>query len=143
MNDKIDRFVNEHFFLSNYYDAPIKVYGISYKNNEAAFQASKSLDPAVRMVFSNLSSSEAKKKGRAITLRKDWESVKVQIMKDLIHAKFEQNPDLREKLLKTGDVYLEEGNDWGDRIWGTVNGIGANLLGRILMEERESIRNQK
>ena len=140
MSHRICKFEKEFFFLSNYYNAPVEFAGITYKNNEAAFQASKSLDYSVRMEFSDLSSSEAKKKGREINLRKDWESVKVQIMKDLIHAKFEQNLDLQKKLIQTGDAYLEEGNDWGDRIWGTVEGNGANLLGHILMEEREVIK---
>lgn len=61
-------------------------------------------------------------------------------MKDVVEAKFSQNPDLAKKLLETEDAYLEEGNDWGDRIWGTVNGIGANNLGRILMEVREILK---
>lgn len=42
-------------------------------------------------------------------------------MEELVRAKFTQNPDLADKLLATGDAHLEEGNTWGDRIWGTVN----------------------
>lgn len=140
MNNNIYKFEGDLFFLSNYYSAPVVYEGITYRNNEAAFQANKSVDRSVQMTFSKLSAPEAKKKGRDINLRKDWENVKVQIMKEIVHAKFEQNPLLREKLLQTGDAYLEEGNDWGDRIWGTVDGKGANLLGIILMEERECLR---
>ena len=44
------------------------------------------------------------------------------------------------KVLATGDAYLEEGNTWGDRIWGTVNGSGANRLGFILMQIRAEIK---
>lgn len=51
-------------------------------------------------------------------MRKDWESVKFSIMKDLVKAKFTQNPDLARKLLATDDAHLEEDNTWGDRIWG-------------------------
>ena len=61
-------------------------------------------------------------------------------MREIVEAKFEQNPQLREMLLATGDAYLEEGNTWGDRTWGTVNGVGANNLGRILMDVREGLR---
>lgn len=73
-------------------------------------------------------------------LRKDWENIKISEMAKIVHEKFEQNPDLAEKLLLTGNAYLEEGSTWGDRVWGTVNGKGANNLGRILMNEREKIR---
>ena len=87
--------------------------------------------------FKDLNASEAKKLGRQITLRKDWEDVKIRIMQEIVTAKFEQHPDLANKLLDTKDAYLEEGNTWGDRIWGTVDGKGANNLGIILMSERE------
>ena len=43
-------------------------------------------------------------------------------------------------MIETGDEYLEEGNTWGDRIWGTVNGKGQNNLGKILMRVREELR---
>jgi hypothetical protein len=62
-------------------------------------------------------------------------------MGEIVRAKFEQNPNLAEKLLSTQDAYLEEGNTWGDRTWGTVNGAGANHLGRILMEIRNEMYN--
>ena len=64
-------------------------------------------------------------------------------MKEIVTAKFEQNEDLQQKLLDTGNAYLEEGNTWGDRVWGTVNGAGANNLDKILMEVRENIRLEK
>ena len=84
--------------------------------------------------------TEAKNLGRTVNLRKDWENIKIGEMAKIIHEKFNQNPDLADKLLLTGDSYLEEGNTWGDRVWGTVNGKGANNLGRILMSEREKIK---
>lgn len=133
----INAFRNEYFFLSNFYEAPITYCGITYRNNEAAFQAQKCKSRVEQMCFANLSPAEAKKLGRRIELRKDWEDVKISIMREIVSAKFNQNPDLSKKLIETGDEYLEEGNDWGDRIWGTVDGKGANNLGRILMEERE------
>ena len=38
------------------------------------------------------------------------------------------------------DEYLEEGNNWGDKVWGTVNGEGENNLGKILMRVRKELR---
>lgn len=73
-------------------------------------------------------------------MRKDWEAVKVRIMEEIVRAKFTQNTELADKLLATGDAYLEEGNTWDDRIWGTVNSSGANRLGVILMQIRAEIK---
>ena len=60
-------------------------------------------------------------------------------MYEIVLAKFTQNPDLKEKLLATGDESLEEGNTWGDTIWGTVDGVGENRLGKILMRVRDEL----
>ncbi|MDE7478548.1 MAG: NADAR family protein, partial [Lachnospiraceae bacterium] len=75
-----------------------------------------------------------------VKLRHDWEKVKFDIMYEICKAKFSQNEELREKLIATGKVRLEEGNTWGDKIWGTVNGKGQNNLGKILMRVREELR---
>lgn len=61
-------------------------------------------------------------------------------MEEIVREKFTQNTELADKLLATGDAYLEEGNTWGDRIWGTVNGSGANRLGVILMQIRAELK---
>ena len=135
----INSFRENYYFLSNFYEAPVEWEGIKYLNNEAAFQSAKVFGNE-RLKFANLNASEAKKLGRTVNLRKDWENVKIDIMKDIVRCKFIQNEDLAEKLLATGNEYLEEGNTWGDKIWGTVNGSGANNLGKILMEVREELR---
>ena len=137
---KIDLFRGEYFFLSNFYEAPVEYEGLTYQNSEAAFQAQKCTDPKEREAFTTMNPSEAKKAGRTVTLRKDWEDVKIAVMTGVVKAKFEQNPDLAEMLLATKDAYLEEGNNWGDRVWGTVNGEGANNLGLILMNTRKFLQ---
>jgi len=139
---KIDLFRNEHFFLSNFYEAPVEYEGLTYQNSEAAYQAQKCADPKDREAFTAMNPAEAKKAGRAVTLRKDWEDVKIAVMTGVVRAKFEQNSDLAEMLLATKDAYLEEGNDWGDRVWGTVNGEGANNLGIILMDTRRFLQSK-
>lgn len=139
---KIDSFRGEYNFLSNFYEAPVEVYGLKYQNSEAAFQAQKTLNFAMRQRFTTMNPTEAKRMGKMIILRDDWEDVKLQIMLDVVRAKFSQNPELAQKLVETGDLYLEEGNTWGDRTWGTVNGSGANWLGLILMKVREEMQNE-
>ena len=64
-------------------------------------------------------------------------------MKDIVRAKFSQNEELAKKLLATNDEYLIEGNTWGDRFWGTVNGEGRNQLGIILMQVRDELRAER
>ncbi|MGX8680786.1 MAG: NADAR family protein, partial [bacterium] len=87
----------------------------------------------------------AKKKGRRVLLRDDWEQVKDRIMEEIVLAKFQQNPELKAQLLATGDAMLEEGNQWHDDYWGVDlrTGRGQNRLGRILMKVRLELQNVK
>lgn len=135
----INSFTNEYYFLSNYSDSEFVYDGIQYQNAESAFQSQKCANKEDRKQFSKLNSTEARKLGRKVSLRKDWESVKVNEMRKIVKEKFLQNPDLQKKLIETNSEYLEEGNTWGDRLWGTVDGCGANLLGQILMELRDEL----
>lgn len=135
----IGEFKGEFYFLSNFYESDVTYGGITYRNNEAAFQAQKTTNKFIRMKFHQLNPSDAKKLGRQVQLREDWEQIKDQVMYEICKAKFEQNPDLRAKLLATGDEILVEGNTWGDRIWGAVYGVGENRLGRILMRVRSEL----
>lgn len=140
---KIDSFLGKYFFLSNFYNkAPFEYNGMRFQNSEAAFQAAKSSSYSERTAFTTLDPREAKKRGREIELRKDWEDVKVQIMEDVIRAKFAQNKPLRVRLIETGDAELVEGNSWGDTFWGAdaVTGKGENHLGKILMKIRDECR---
>jgi ribA/ribD-fused uncharacterized protein len=87
---------------------------------------------------------KAKRLGRAITLRTDWETVKYDIMLMGLRLKF-CDKELREKLRKTGDEMLVEGNYWHDNIWGDCscdackNRPGRNELGKLLMQVRNEI----
>lgn len=138
MPKEINEFRGEYRFLSNFWSCPVNYDGITYQNTEAAFQAQKCIDPADRARFAGLNPSEAKRLGRRVKLRSDWETVKDQIMCQVVQAKFTQNPDLMAKLKATGDAILIEGNTWGDRYWGVCRGAGQNKLGRILMALRDA-----
>lgn len=55
-------------------------------------------------------------------MRKDWDEVKVSIMKRLLREKFDtEHPRLREKLLETGNLKLVE-NSPRDWFWGYWKG---------------------
>ncbi len=68
--------------------------------------------------------------------RKGWEGIRLSVMEDVQMAKFKQYPELREKLLATGDAELIYNNDCGDAYWGIYEGTGENNLGKILMKVR-------
>jgi len=141
MASKIDSFRGEFAFLSNFWYASFKHGKRTFMTVEHGYQALKAVDPKERIwVASAPTPLIAKRRGREIVLRKDWESVKLDIMYQLVLAKFVQNEDLAEKLLATGDAILVEGNDWGDRFWGKVDGEGKNHLGKILMQVRKELR---
>ena len=142
---KIDSFRGKYFFLSNFYPAPVMYKGLTYQNNEAAFQAQKTFSPELQTTFTTLAPSDAKRKGRHVRLRQDWEQVKDRIMEEIVRAKFIQNPKLKEQLLSTGDAILIEGNTWNDRYWGVDarSGIGENHLGKILMKVRSELSEAK
>lgn len=135
----INSFVGKYRFLSNFYQCGVTFEDIAYDNAEAAFQAQKCEDYDDRRRFVGLNPSEAKRLGRRVKLRPDWELIKDSVMYDVVLAKFRQNRNLREKLLQTGSATLVEGNDWGDRYWGQVNGVGRNQLGKTLMHIRENL----
>lgn len=137
----INNFRGQFGFLSNMHDSIIIYQDITYMNAEAAFQSMKTLNIAIRKTFTDLSGPKAKRKGKSVKLRKDWNDVREEIMYEIVKAKFIQNPLLLRKLLATGNELLEEGNIWGDKFWGTVNGIGENKLGLILMMIRDELRN--
>lgn len=139
----IDSFTNEFGFLSNFYEAPIYVDGKSYRSVEHAYQAHKTLDQdSQKLIREAKTPGIAKKLGKSVKLRPDWESVKIDLMRTFVRKKFE-NPFLRPLLLATDNAELIEGNTWNDREWGVCRGEGKNLLGKILEEIREEIKNEE
>ncbi|MDO4629258.1 MAG: NADAR family protein [Planctomycetia bacterium] len=141
MSNAILEFKGEYHFLDNFYPAPVTWEGITYPTSEHAFQAAKTFDNDFRLQLAQVESPfRAKKMGRAVNLRTDWEERKYDLMEEIVLAKFHQNPDLAEKLIATGDTHLEEGNHHNDTTWGTVDGVGKNWLGKILMSVREKIK---
>ena len=142
MSAVIDSFKGEHDWLSNFYNCPVHFEGLNFSNTEAAFQAAKTLNMEEREKFVGLSPLIAKRKGRRVELRSDWEAVKIEVMREVLRCKFSQNPELKQKLLDTGDSELIESNNWNDRIWGVCRGKGQNHLGRLLMELRAELKGE-
>lgn len=139
----ISRFSDEYSYLSNFYPYRMIFNGLVFENAEAAFQAQKVIDYLEQLRFCGIDASTAKKLGRKVVLRSDWEAVKDDVMLDVVREKFYQNPDLAHRLLDTGYAALIEGNTWGDRYWGMCGGQGQNKLGYILMRIRAEIEWEK
>ncbi len=149
----IDRFNEQYFFLSNFFAVAhgIMLDGERYNTVEAAYQAAKTLDlgwrAKIRMLYHP---RDAKRMGKRVPMREDWEQVKLQIMEDLLRQKFTDSW-LREHLIETHPQELIEGNTWGDKFWGAVweyvylpestreygRWVGENHLGKLLMKIRK------
>lgn len=127
-------------YLSNFYHAPMKIGSRVWNTVENAYQAAKTSDRDLREKIRNASPSEAKKIGSQVEVRPEWDSIRVQVMRECLWAKFTQNGGLATRLLSTGEAYLEETNTWGDRFWGVCGGVGENTLGQLLMETRKRLR---
>ena len=127
-------------FLSNFHPSTVYVDKKPYPTVEHAYQAAKTLDAGSKEVIRKAKSpGEAKKLGRGVQLRPDWDLVKVDLMRDFLRQKFD-SPFLRHQLLETGDAELVYGNTWNDRFWGVCRGSGLNWLGKILTELRDEFR---
>ena len=139
---KIQSFIGEYSFLSNF--APITVTWPSSSNSilqwptaEHAFQASKTLNHEDKLeIYKCDTPGRAKRIGRQVELRLDWEDKKISIMRGIIISKFVGSHIAMFDLLNTGNAELIEENHWGDCFWGVCNGKGRNELGKILMEVR-------
>ena len=130
--------------FSNFSRHPITLDGHEWPTTEHYFQAKKfegtSHEDELRKASSAM---EVARKGRERNrpLRSDWEQVKDDIMRKAVRAKFTQHLDLRETLLSTGDAVLVE-HTVNDSYWGDGgDGSGKNMLGKILVEIREELKN--
>ncbi len=147
-DNAIASFTGPNRYLSNFDVSEVEFEGMKYPTVEHAFQAAKTLDSFEReRVLKAPTPGQAKRIGRLVTLRSDWEDVKIEVMEDLVYKKFSTHKDIQKKLLLTKDRELIEGNDWGDTFWGKVQVAsgaleGENHLGKILMRVRERLRKE-
>jgi ribA/ribD-fused uncharacterized protein len=137
---QVKGFFGNYRFLSNYELGSVLYDGIIYPSSENAYQAAKSFDIEIRKKFINVSPNESKKMAKTILIREDWEEVKYGIMYNIVLDKFIRNRELGDKLIETGDKYLEETNHWKDITWVVCDGVGKNWLGKILMDVRTDIK---
>jgi ribA/ribD-fused uncharacterized protein len=136
-------FVVEYRWLSNFFPCRVEWEGRVYGSAEVAFHSAK-YPAAERDAFTKLDAEQARKLSRTKPYDKAaWEARKLRTMREIVWAKFSQNPELAKKLLATGDRYLEETNWWGDKVWGVYQGEGENLTGKVLMDTRARLTKER
>ena len=145
----IKKFEGKYRFLSNFYPSRIEFVHVNERGDitgvwaptvEHAYQSLKTenLNECLK-VLSAHTPGEAKNLGRKVTMRPDWDNIKLPVMENLLKRKFSDNV-LKEQLLNTKDEELIEGNYWNDTYWGVCRGVGQNNLGKLLMKVRNEIR---
>lgn len=135
---KIDKFEGVYRFLSNFTPCQVTWEGELYPSVEHAYQSAKTTDGVWRKkIQAAPTAAAAKKMGKRVPLRSDWNNVRIGIMETLLREKFTWDEDLCKALLATGEDELIEGNWWGDTFWGICRGEGENVLGKLLMKIRQ------
>jgi len=145
-NEVIGRFIGPYRWLSNFWPVQVEYRGYIFPTVEHAYQAAKTEDgddKAFFMIQRASTPGAAKRLGRNVKVRDDWEGIKVGVMHSLLLQKFAPGTDLANKLVATYPSYIEEGNPWGDTFWGKCKGKGMNMLGLQLMGIRLKLRAQQ
>jgi ribA/ribD-fused uncharacterized protein len=136
----IKGFFGDYQWLSNFHISPVNYSGLLYPSSECAYQASK-VQKEYRHNFQTCTPYQSKKLWKNYPLvdksAKEWDNRKYEVMEIIVFNKF-INEELKQKLLSTGDKYLEETNHWKDSFYGVdINLGGQNQLGKILMKIRD------
>lgn len=134
--------------FSNLYRRPIEFEGEVFATSEHAYQAGKARKPEVRRWLMEAPSPSLLAMAAHGLYYWDvapgWSKFKFDRMRKVLAAKYTQHDDLRSLLLSTGEHQLIESatvdNDV-NRLWGEVNGVGQNMLGKMLMDLRSEMRN--
>jgi len=141
-------FRDENSFLSNFYPAKIvSKTGKVWPTAEHLFHACKTLDKEEVETIRKHPIKGLRSAGRKVTLRENWDKIKLDIMRRIVNAKFAQHPDLMAKLRAIKGLICED-NYWHDNFWGNcrcdrcINKQSENHLGRILMDIRDANQNR-
>lgn len=134
----------EYGWLSNFWRSSQTINNIEYPTNEHYYQSQKARDLEIKKWITNAPNPYlAMKAGRSLRegkeLRHDWNNRKVQTMLIGLREKFNQNAELKQKLLDTGDSILHEDSPI-DMFWGKK---GKDLLGKLIVRVRKEIRQEE
>ncbi len=132
-------------YLANYSDYGFMVDGVYYPTAEHFYQASKFDNPEIiQKILSCKTAREAASVGRDRNNKRidHFKDIKLDKMYQAVYEKFQQNPDIRKKLIETGDEEIREMTDQ-ESYWGVGPQLdGENHMGEILMRVREELKKQ-
>jgi ribA/ribD-fused uncharacterized protein len=138
----IESFSGPFANFSNFAPCEVELWKRVYPSVEHAYQSAKNNgEEWKKFCQSDVTAGKVKQATKHVVLIKEWEDIKVQLMRNLVWQKFNKEP-FRTLLLSTNDSYIQEGNWWGDTFWGVnlKTGFGKNVLGYILMEIRAALK---
>lgn len=140
----------DYGWLSNFHRAEEIVDGIKYPTNEHYYQSMKVVTtdlkerirlcekPVQAMILGRQLHGDPTMTGKVVP-PDDWTRQKVGVMLTGLRAKFTQNPELRRKLIDTGDALLIEDSPT-DMFWGGKLEGSMNMLGLCLMQVRKELQ---
>lgn len=135
----------EFYVFSNFSSFKLEWKGEVWMTSEHAYHSEKFDNEKILQLLRNSRSAHDAMKiayAHKEEYKKDWDDIKLSVMKDILHAKVAQHPYVKKKLLESGDKELVE-NSWRDDFWGWgPNKGGANHLGKLWMELRNEVRSQ-
>lgn len=143
-------FQSHHSPLSNLFIAPIRRNGILYRSAEHAYQHAKALickdSLAAQAILNEISPYDAMYIGKGIQSTREWDSLQLQTMEEILRIKLEQVPEFRDCLKSTANHSLVENTSssyWGAGTTYNAESIfnncypGKNHLGKLLEKIRE------
>ena len=146
-------FQSHYAYLSNMFPCVIKDDGITYKSAEHYYSADMARfhdrQDLIDDIIEAQDGYEAKRIVKNIKKKEEWQDAKIKVMRKIINLKFEQNDNLRDRLLGlTGFLYEATKADLDFACGMTLsqtkdickdNITGKNMLGVILCEYRDNI----
>lgn len=145
--ERVCFYEQDFYVLSNFSAFNVLIWGLRFQTAEHAYHWKKFAgynDDVARWIFYAHSAHHAFKVAQAHkgTRQPDWDSIKVDVMREILREKVTQHDYVERKLAATGSRELVE-NSWRDDFWGWgPNRDGQNMLGKLWMEVREWVKNQ-
>lgn len=145
-------FDSPHSKLSNMFRCSVVIQNQCFSSTEQAYQWAKATkhneNKTAELIKKEADVYFVKKAGGRVKANEAWDRMKLQLMEELVMAKFSQNSELREYLINTKDLLLHESTR--DTFWGCGSAMyapdarnnktmGKDQMGKILMKVRKSL----
>jgi len=145
---RIHKIDEEWGIFSNFGHTPIVVEGVTFDTSERLFQLMKFKDeePVKAIYYKKGNPKMTTKHWEKSYRREDWGKMIVDAMKFCLTQKYEQSEEFRQELERSKGKYIVEDqtsfpkktpDTWGVKQQGD-DFVGPNLLGRLLMEQRDN-----